>query len=245
MSKKIVIKKGTEETLIQDDLAQELEIYLEPDSKLIFADLQSLNAKNPESLNRRIQIEKGATLTWIMEVHGGSVKNKIETFLNGEGAHAEILGLMCGRNKDKIEIASHTQHNVPNTTANILIKGTADDESQILFRGMIKIAKKAQQTNSYMANNNLLLSKKARADSIPKLEIEADDVKASHGATIGQVDKDQVFYLKTRGFSEKDAEQILIRGFYEDIFNRVPVEEIRERMRHNLGQKGEADGISL
>ena len=80
MGKKIIIKKGEEQTIINNDLSESLEIYLEPDSKLIFADLQSLNATSPESLNRRIQIEKGATLTWIMEVHGGSVKNKIETF---------------------------------------------------------------------------------------------------------------------------------------------------------------------
>ena len=211
------------------------EIYLQRDAQLQLVDLQNYNTQSYEMTFKRAEIGANARLTWMLDLQGGLLsKTNVETILNGPGAHAEVFGLLCGNGKQHLELCSHTQHNTPNTSANLLIKGIADDQAHTIFQGMIRIEKGAEQTDSYMANNNLVLSDKAHADSIPKLEIEADTVKASHGATIGQVDADQMFYLKTRGMEKEAAEQLLVDGFCEDVFNRITLEPIRTLMRTNF-----------
>ena len=244
----VVLDKGAQATLIhyasshakeKDNFINPVfEIYLEEEASLTFIDMQSLSYKTVELAQKRIGVGRGAKLKWVMDIQGARLsKNNIETVLNGEGASAEVIGLMCGNEKQHLEICSLTQHVAPHTTADILLKGCAYDQAKIIFQGMIRIEKTAQQTESYMANHNLVLSEKAHAESIPRLEIEADDVKASHGATVGQVDEEQLFYLETRGIQGRDAEQLLVEGFCEDVFGRIPLEGIRELMRGNVEKK--------
>ncbi|MDO8526270.1 MAG: Fe-S cluster assembly protein SufD [Deltaproteobacteria bacterium] len=244
----IVLDKGAKATLLHyassdfqnasGFLNSVAEIYLEEDADLTLIDLQSHSYQTFEIAQKRVEIGRNAKIKWIMDIQGTRLsKTNIETVLVGEGSHAEVMGLVCGNQKQHLELCSLTQHVAPHTTADILIKGTANDQAKIIFQGMIRIEKGAQQTESYMANNNLVLSDKAHADSIPRLEIEADDVKASHGATIGQVDAEQMFYLKTRGLDRESAERLLVEGFYEDIFGRIPVESVRELMRKNIERK--------
>lgn len=208
------------------------EIYLEEGANLTWIDLQNWSHQTYEVAHKRTEVGANANLKWIMHLTGGKLsKTNLETVLNGEGANAEVIGLMQGKERQQLELCSITHHAVPHTRADILVKATADERSKMIFQGMIKIDKLAQQTESYMANHNLVLSDKAHADSIPRLEIEADDVKASHGATIGQMDKEQLFYLRSKGLTEAIAERLLIEGFYEDIIGRVPLEPVREWMR--------------
>lgn len=215
-----------------------MEIYLEENAELTWVDLQSLSYESFEIAQKRVELSRNAKLKWVMDIQGGRFsKTDIETVLAGVGSSAEVMGLVCGNKKQQLELCSLTRHIAPHTTADILVKGTAQEKAKTIFQGMIRIEKTAQQTESYMANNNLVLSETAHADSIPRLEIEADDVKASHGATIGQVDAEQLFYLRTRGMQPEAAEQLLVQGFYEDIFGRIPVEAIRELMRKNMETK--------
>ena len=211
------------------------EVYLSEGSTLTLIDLQDLSKKTAEVATKRVEVGKNATLKWILNIEGAKIsKTDIETVLNGEGARAEVMGLVLAKEKQHLELCSLTQHVTPHTSADILIKSTADDQAKTIFQGMIRIEKEAQQTESYMANHNLVLSDKAHADSIPRLEIEADDVKASHGATVGQIDHEQIFYLKSRGLSKEVAERLLVEGFYEDIFGRIPLEEVRELLRKKV-----------
>jgi len=133
--------------------------------------------------------------------------------LVGEGAHAEIIGGFRGKGKEKIEIDIEVRHMAPNTTANTHIRGVVDDSSSAKVNGMIKVFKGAQKTNSFLVERILILSDKARAETIPNLEIEADDVKCSHAAAVGKIDEEQVFYLMSRGLRRAQAYEMIVEGF--------------------------------
>jgi Fe-S cluster assembly protein SufD len=122
-------------------------------------------------------------------------------------------------------------HLAPHTTSDLLFKGALTDESRSVWQGMIYVAPGAQRTDGYQANRNLVLSRKARADSIPGLEILADDVRCTHGATVGKIDADQVFYLRSRGIPEKVAERLIVEGFFDPIMQRIRFQDaIEEKM---------------
>src|SRR6266545_945884 len=120
------------------------------------------------------------------------------------------------------------------TTSDFAFKGALRDTASVVWRGMIKVEKDAQRTNAYQENRNLLLSDEAHADSIPGLEIEANDVRCTHGATVGQVDRDQLFYLMARGLSRGEAERLIVRGFFTDLLSRIELEPVREALGEAL-----------
>ncbi|MBI3962124.1 MAG: SufD family Fe-S cluster assembly protein, partial [Deinococcus sp.] len=115
--------------------------------------------------------------------------------------------------------------------------GALRDRSRAVFQGLIRVDKKAQRTNAYQANRNLVLGGEARADSFPKLEIEADDVRCTHGATVGQVDEEELFYLMTRGLDRQKAERLIIYGFFEQVLQRVPLEQVQRELRAAIERK--------
>ena len=133
--------------------------------------------------------------------------------LVGEGAEATILGAFRGRNRDQIEIDIEVNHKAKNTTANTHIRGVVRDRATAKVNGTIKVFKGAQQTNSFLTEKILILSDKARAEAIPNLEIEADEVHCSHAATVGKIDEEQLFYLMSRGLKRPEAEDIIVEGF--------------------------------
>ncbi len=128
-------------------------------------------------------------------------------------------------------------HRVPNTSNNIFVKGVLKDASSSIYRGLIKIDKVAQQTNSYLSEHSLMIGKEALANSIPSLEIDANDVKASHGSTTGKVDEEQIYYLMSRGLTEKQAERLIIEGFFIPIIEKIPLESVRERITEAVEKK--------
>ena len=137
--------------------------------------------------------------------------------LRGEGAEAEIVGGFVGEGKERIEIEVEVRHKAENTRANIHIRGVVKDEAEAKISGRLKIFKGAQKTNSFLTEKVLILSDKARAEVVPDLEIEADDVKASHAATVGKIDEEQVFYLMSRGLKKQQAEDIIVEGFLKPV----------------------------
>jgi Fe-S cluster assembly protein SufD len=150
-----------------------------------------------------------------------------------------MLGISFVDGDHHFDTSTFVHHKVPNTSGNILFKGVVNDNGTSIFQGMIRIDHDAQHTDSFMGNHNLLLSNDARADSIPKLEIEADDVRASHGVTVGQVDEEQLFYLKSRGIKEEDAEEMIVGGFLESIVNMADQTTEQERLRYFIKKKRE------
>src|SRR5207245_7587719 len=121
-------------------------------------------------------------------------------------------------------------HMAPNTTSDFACKGALRESARSVWRGMIRVEKDAQKTNAYQENRNLLLSKDAHADSIPGLEILANDVRCTHGATLGQVDREQLFYLMARGLSRSEAERLIVRGFFQDVLDRIELVPVRDAL---------------
>ena len=126
------------------------------------------------------------------------------------------------------------KHLAPNTTSDFAFKGVLRDQARAVWRGMIRVAKDAQKTNAYQENRNLLLSPRAHADSIPGLEIEANDVRCTHGATVSQVNRDELFYCMARGLSRSEAELLIVRGFYQEIFDRIELAPVRDALQSVL-----------
>ncbi|HMU75411.1 MAG TPA: SufD family Fe-S cluster assembly protein, partial [Elusimicrobiota bacterium] len=152
----------------------------------------------------------------------------------------EQVGVFFGDEEQRFTHHTHQDHRAPHTASDLLFKAALRDNARSVYTGMIKIAKEAQKTNAYQASKNILLSKGARANAIPMLEILADDVKCGHGAAVGSLDDDQRFYLMSRGLPREEAERAIVEGFFEDVLQRIPVPGMSDRLRAVLDAKLEA-----
>jgi Fe-S cluster assembly protein SufD len=156
----------------------------------------------------------------------GLIRNTIHVKLNGKGAHADVLGLYLMDKNQHIDNQVRIDHVMPHCTSNELFKGILDDEASAVFNGHIHVARDAQKTNAYQNNNNILLKPTATINTKPFLEIYADDVKCSHGATIGQLDQDAMFYLRSRGISKANSRLLLMYAFASDIISHISIDPL-------------------
>lgn len=168
---------------------------------------------------------------------GKLAKTNVDAVLQAPGAHCEMLGLYFGDTNQLFDYHTLQDHAAPNCTSDLLYKGVLRDSARSVFSGLIAVRPGSQKTDAYQTNRNLLLSETARADSIPNLEIEANDVRCSHGASVGPVDIEQLFYLMARGLSRRDAERMIVDGFFEPLVNRIPLEGVRERLQAAIDEK--------
>src|SRR5262249_44266664 len=132
--------------------------------------------------------------------------------------------------RQHLDYDTFQEHIAPNTTSDFAFKGALRDSSRSVWRGMIRVEREAQKTNAYQENRNLMLSPEAHADSIPGLEILANDVRCTHGATLGQVDRELLFYCMARGMSRSEAERLIVRAFFQDILDRIDLEPVRDAL---------------
>jgi Fe-S cluster assembly protein SufD len=158
---------------------------------------------------------------------GQSVRNTIQVHLVGENAGCVLNGLYVGRGKQMLETHTLIEHQKPHGTSHEFYKGILDDEAQGVFDGLIVVTKDAQKTDSTQSNKNLLLSPRAKAHSVPELKILANDVKCKHGSTIGQLDAQQLFYLRSRGIPYEEARRLLISAFASEMIEFVQIDELR------------------
>ncbi|HPE99629.1 MAG TPA: Fe-S cluster assembly protein SufD [Bacteroidales bacterium] len=158
--------------------------------------------------------------------NGGNIRNESIVNLNGEGAEAEIMGLYLVDRKQHVDNQVLVRHNVPNCTSHELFKGILDDEASVAFNGHIIVKPDAQKTNAFQSNKNILLTDTAQISTKPFLEIYADDVKCSHGATVGQLDDNAMFYLKQRGICERNAKMLLMYAFADEVVRKITVESL-------------------
>jgi len=163
-------------------------------------------------------------------LHGGLVRNSTYHYLNGEGSDCNALGLYLTDRWQHVDNYVNIEHAWPNCTSNQLFKGVLDDFASGTFNGRILVNKKAQKTLAYQKNNSILLTDDARMDTKPQLEIYADDVKCSHGATVGQLDEDAMFYLRSRGINKEEARLMLMFGFAHEIIENIRTKALRERI---------------
>jgi Fe-S cluster assembly protein SufD len=163
-------------------------------------------------------------------LHGGLVRNSTYHFLGGEGAESHSYGLFLADKFQHVDNFVNVDHAVPNCTSDQLFKGVLDDMATGAFNGRILVRQGAQKTLAYQKSNNILLTDDAKMDAKPQLEIFADDVKCSHGATVGQLDSDALFYLQSRGINKREARLMLMFGFAHEVIQNIKIEPLRERM---------------
>jgi Fe-S cluster assembly protein SufD len=174
---------------------------------------------------------RDATLDTLNLSFGASVSRvDLTAELRGPGANSDMLGLYFGDGNQHFDHNTRQDHIAPNTKSDLLYKGALDGHARAVFRGIIRVHKGAQQTDAYQTNRNLLLSEHARADSLPNLEIEADDVKCSHGATVGELDPEHLFYLMSRGLPRAQAERLVVMGFLGEVLSRLPLGGVVEKV---------------
>ena len=157
-------------------------------------------------------------------------RNNLDIVLNGEGTGATLNALYSAGGHQHVDNHTSVDHRAPNCTSNQLYKGILNEAARAVFNGKVFVRPIAQKTNSYQLNKNLLLGKDCRVDTKPQLEIFADDVKCTHGATIGQLDEDELFYLQTRCIPKKAATQMLAQGFVEDLFSQIKSNSIHQKL---------------
>ncbi|NDV47499.1 Fe-S cluster assembly protein SufD [Paludibacter sp. 221] len=177
------------------------------------------------------QKESSNVLTNIVTLHNGITRNTIEIALNGEHCETLLCGMVVSDKNQQVDNFTSVRHNKPNCHSNELFKYVLDDESQCGFTGQLVVAKDAQKTQAYQTNKNLLLNNNARIRTKPQLEIYADDVKCSHGATIGQLDQEALFYLRSRGISGKEARLLLMFAFMADIIGNINIDVLQDRIK--------------
>lgn len=157
--------------------------------------------------------------------------------LEGPGSRSDMLGLYFGTGNQHFDHNTRQDHRVPHAQSDLLYKGALDNEAHAVFRGIIKVFPKAQRTDAYQTNRNLLLSREANSTSLPNLEIEADDVRCSHAATVGQLDEEELFYIMSRGIPRNIAERLVVFGFFGEVLERLPMPAVVEELRRAIEKK--------
>src|SRR3954452_11357003 len=211
------------------------ELFVGQGAKVEYVSLQNLSAETWHFASHRARVDRDAELDWVAGGFGSKKgKTRIQNDLAGAGATSRVTGAYFADGEQHLDYDTFQEHIAPNTTSDFAFKGALRDHATAVWRGMIKVEKDAQKTNAYQENRNLLLSDKAHADSIPGLEILANDVRCTHGATLGKVDRDQLFYLMARGLSREQAERLIVRGFFQDVLDRIELEPVREALGNAL-----------
>lgn len=225
----IILEENSSLTYIEEHYSENdssrndvVEVYAKQNSRLNFYSFQNWNHDVKSIANWTAKLDKDSTVNWVFGQFGGKISRvKIDTIFNGQGAESQNYGVFFGTKNQHFDITTNAIHKTKNTTSNILVKGVLDDKATSVYRGKIKINEKAQQTNSYLSNHSLILSRNAVSNSVPSLEIDANDVRASHGATLGKPNEDEIFYLMTRGLKRKEAERLIIKGYFSPVIDKL------------------------
>ena len=211
------------------------ELFLGEGAKLEYVSIQNLSRETWHFASHRARVERDAELDWVAGGFGSKKgKTRIRNDLTGPGATSRVTGAYFADGAQHLDYDTFQEHVAPSTTSDFAFKGALRDRATSVWRGMIRVEPDAQKTNAYQENRNLLLSERAHADSIPGLEIMANDVRCTHGATVSQVDRDELFYCMARGLTRGEAERLIVRGFYQEIFDRIEFDPVREALQAAL-----------
>ena len=213
-------------------------LYAGPGSNVEYHYVQNWNEASL-SFNRLTTVtQRDANIrAFGLNIGSKHARNEGHTVIDGAGSNAELLSLTVAHENQEMDQRTLQSHNAPNSRSDLLFKNALQDTSKTIFSGLIKVAEEAQQTDAYQTNRNLLLSPNAEANSLPGLEILANDVKCSHGATTGQIDENELFYLLARGIDKPTAQKLLVFGFFEEILDKISNEELAEYHRELVQQK--------
>jgi Fe-S cluster assembly protein SufD len=248
----VVLEEGAEATLLAETAGGDaaggdtpggfhcgaVEVLVGPRARLRYVNLQNWGTGVWHFAHHKALVGRNAAIQWTIGALGSRLaKVNQHVALVGEGAEAQVNGVMFTDGRQHLSYHTRQHHEVPRCKSDLLYKGALQGNSRIVWRGMIKVDRDAQKTDGYQRDDNLVLSDSARADSIPGLEIEADDVKCTHGATAGRVDDEQVFYAMARGLTRKEAVRMIVAGFFQQVFDRITVPSVRDALGEAIGRR--------
>ena len=236
----IVIEEGAEATVLaESNSAAEsngfhcgaIELFVGDRANLRYVNLQDWGQKVWHFAHQKAIVGRDSNLQWTVGALGSKLaKVNQHVALRGDRANVQVNGAIFTENRQHLSYHTLQHHENPDCTSDFLYKSALQDNSRTVWRGMIEVDKVAQRTDGYQRNDNLILSDQARADSIPGLEIEADDVRCTHGSTSGRVDEELIFYAQCRGFTRKEAVRAVVTGFFQQVFDRITIESVREAL---------------
>jgi Fe-S cluster assembly protein SufD len=237
----VVLEEDSEATLLAETGSSDpaasglhcgaIEILVGPGARLRYVNLQNWGSGVWHFAHQQALVQRAARLQWTIGALGARLAQVNQhVALTGPYADVQVNGVMFTEGKQHLVYNTLQHHQQPHCTSDLLYKGALQDKSRLVWRGMIKVDKDAQKTDGYQRDDNLILAGSARVDSIPGLEIEADDVKCSHGATCGRVDDEQVFYAMARGLTRREAVRMIVAGFFQQVFDRITIPSVRNAL---------------
>ena len=242
----IVLEEGAQAEVWEQYLSPELDGVFNVVTELIVADNAHLRYVCGQALSekswifgaQRAQVGRDASLDWVA-LGFGSTRGRVrmETRLAGQGADARVTGAYATHGRQHIDFDTTQEHAAPNTTSDLAFRGVLQGRSTAVWRGNIIVDPGAQKTDAFQESRNLLISKRAHADAIPGLEIQANDVRCTHAAAVAQVDPEQLFYLRSHGLGEKDAKRLVIEGFLAALVERFEEGPVREHLAEALERR--------
>ncbi|MCP4189983.1 MAG: Fe-S cluster assembly protein SufD [Planctomycetaceae bacterium] len=214
------------------------ELIVGSNAMLRFVNLQDWSQNVWHFAHQSATVDRDASLQWTVGALGSRLaKVNQNVALTGLGAECQVNGVMFTEGKQHLSYHTMQHHVAPHCRSDFLYKAALQDTSRTVWRGMIKVDEKAQKTDGYQRNDNLLLSGRARADAIPGLEIEADDVRCTHGATTGRVDEELIFYAQARGYTRREAVRLIVTGFFQQVFDRITIDSVRDALGHAIARR--------
>jgi len=252
----IVLEDGASATLLEETSSASesiaglhvgcVELIVGKNANLRYVQLQNWNQNSWHFAHQAGVVGSNASLQWTVVGLGSKLSHIHQDInLNGRAATAEVNGVTFASDRQKISYYTQQHHQAQGTHSDLLYKEVLRDDARVIWRGMIKVDAAAQQTDGYQRSDALMLSDHARCDSIPGLEIEADDVRCTHGATTGRVDEDQIFYCMSRGISRKEAMHMIVEGFFQQVYDRIPVEVVRETLSRTVQGKLGIEAVAV
>jgi Fe-S cluster assembly protein SufD len=244
----VILEEGASATLLEETASANpdaeglhvgaVELLVAAGARLRYVQLQNWNTKVRHFARQVGRVGRDAMLQWTVGALGSRLAHIHQhVHLDGSGASAQVNGVSFATDRQLLSYYTQQSHHAVSTQSDLLYKEVCRDRSRMVWRGMIRVDKAAQKTDGYQRNDALMLSADARADAIPGLEIEADDVRCTHGATAGRVDDEQVFYCMCRGLSRYEAMHIIVEGFFAGVYDRIPVELVRDTLRQAVERK--------
>ncbi len=215
-----------------------IELLTGPASNIRFVRLQNW-AENVLSFeNQRARVRRDAQVDWVVSELGTKLSKVFTTLdLDEDNTWGRISGLYFTHDDQHLDLDTQQNHHALHNTSDLLYKGGLKGESRVVWQGMILVDPGAQKTDGFQVNRNIIIDDAARADSIPGLEIQADDVACTHAAATGQIEEEHIFYLMARGIPRVEAERMIIHGFFDDVMQRIPFEEVRDRITDLIDEK--------
>ncbi len=216
------------------------ELHVGPGASVRYINVQDLGRHIYDLRSQTALMDRDSRLDWLTVTLGGRLSRSSQhTIMQQPGGEALVTGLYLPDGKQHIAFDTLQDHVAGNCSSNLLYQGALMGKSRAVYEGTIHAWPGAQKTDAYQANRNLILSRQARADSLPKLEIEANDLRCSHGSTVSQVDEDQVFYLMSRGIPRPEAVHLIVEGFFQPVLDRLPesLAGLRERLTEAIAAK--------